>query len=57
MGVICWDILFSHSPYDRSNIQAVKELRRLFQTHRFDLIHVHTPVASFLVRYMAKKCG
>jgi glycosyltransferase involved in cell wall biosynthesis len=57
MGVVCWDISFSRSPYDRSNIQAVKELKRLFQTHRFDLIHVHTPVASFLVRYMAKKCG
>lgn len=30
-------------------------MKRLFQTHRFDLIHVHTPVASFLVRYLAKK--
>ncbi|AOL35915.1 glycosyltransferase family 4 protein [Geobacillus thermoleovorans] len=57
LGVICWDIPFSRSPYDRANIQAVKELKRLFQTHRFDLIHVHTPVASFLVRYTAKKCG
>lgn len=55
MGVICWDIPFSRSPYDRSNIQAVKELKRLFQTNRFDLIHVHTPVASLLVRYLAKK--
>jgi len=57
MGVVCWDIPFSRSPYDRSNFQTVKELKRLFHTHRFDLIHVHTPVASFLVRYMAKQCG
>ncbi|OQP10741.1 glycosyltransferase family 4 protein [Geobacillus thermoleovorans] len=57
MGVVCWDIPFSRSPYDRSNVWAMRELKRLFHTHRFDLIHVHTPVASFLVRYMAKKCG
>jgi glycosyltransferase involved in cell wall biosynthesis len=55
MGVICWDIPFSRSPYQLSNFKAMIELKNLFQKHYFDLIHVHTPVASFLVRYTAKK--
>lgn len=56
MGVICWDISFSRSPYQLSNFKAVRELTKLFQKHYFDLIHVHTPGAAFLVRYTAKKC-
>jgi glycosyltransferase involved in cell wall biosynthesis len=56
MDVICWDIPFSRSPYQLSNLKAVKLLMNLFHQHYFDLIHVHTPVASFLVRYTAKKC-
>ncbi|ATA61619.1 glycosyltransferase [Geobacillus stearothermophilus] len=56
MGVICWDIPFSRSPYRLSNFKAVRELIKIFKTYYFDLIHVHTPVAAFLVRYTAKKC-
>lgn len=56
MGVICWDIPFSRSPYQLSNLKAIKLLMNLFDQYYFDLIHVHTPVASFLVRYTAKKC-
>lgn len=56
MGVICWDIPFSRSPYQLSNFTAVRKLIKLFRKHYFDLIHVHTPVAAFLVRYTAKKC-
>ncbi|GCD81088.1 glycosyl transferase family 1 [Parageobacillus thermoglucosidasius] len=56
MGVICWDIPFSRSPYHFANLVAVRKLIKLFRKHYFDLIHVHTPVAAFLVRYVAKKC-
>lgn len=56
MGVVCWDVPFSRSPYHSDNFKAIKELSQLFRNYYFDLIHVHTPVASFLVRYMAKKC-
>lgn len=55
MGIVCWDIPFSRSPYRIDNFKAMIELSHLFRNHYFDLIHVHTPVASFLVRYMAKK--
>ncbi|MBO9130003.1 glycosyltransferase family 4 protein [Bacillus sp. 165] len=55
LGVKCWDIPFSRSPYTKHNWKAYKELKSLFEENYFDLIHVHTPVASFLVRYLAKR--
>lgn len=55
MGIVCWDIPFSRSPYHVNNFKAMVGLSHLFRNQYFDLIHVHTPVASFLVRYMAKK--
>lgn len=57
IGVRCWDIPFSRSPYSLKNWRAFKELSRLFEVYRFDLIHVHTPVAAFLGRYLARAQG
>lgn len=56
-GVVCWEVPFARSPYDPSNIKAVQSLKALFDEYRFDLIHVHTPTAAFLGRYLAKKTG
>lgn len=55
IGVICHDIDFDRLPFSRKNIEALKQLKELFSNHFFDLIHVHTPTAAFLIRYMAKK--
>jgi len=57
IGVRCWDIPFARSPYSLKNLRAFRELSRLFAAYRFDLIHVHTPVAAFLGRYLAKAKG
>jgi len=54
VGVTCWEIPFARSPYSPANIQAFVQLRALLREHHFDLIHVHTPVAAFLGRYLAK---
>lgn len=56
-GVSCWEIPFARSPYSPVNILAFWRLRALFKTQHFDLIHVHTPVAAFLARYLAKATG
>lgn len=50
-----WEIPFSRSPYSIDNIRAFKSLRRLIQERNYHLIHVHTPVAAFLVRLAARK--
>jgi len=56
-GVTCWDIPFRRSPYHPGNVQAVYVLVNLLRKARYDLIHTHTPVASFLTRYLARRTG
>lgn len=53
-GVVCWDIPFARSPYDPKNVKAFLRLRQLLSNEHFDLVHVHTPVASFLGRLLSK---
>jgi len=54
VGVTCWDIPFARSPYSPRNVLAFSCLRSLLRSQHYDLIHVHTPVAAFLGRYLAK---
>ncbi|MDR0169666.1 glycosyltransferase family 4 protein [Bacillus paranthracis] len=55
IGVVCHEIPFSRNPMNRDNIRALKELTNSFKKEGFDLIHVHTPVASIIARIAAKK--
>ncbi|OES44982.1 glycosyltransferase family 4 protein [Domibacillus iocasae] len=54
-GVICHDIPFQRSPFQLDNVRALKELTKSFQEELFQVVHVHTPVASVLGRIAAKK--
>lgn len=54
-GVICHDIPFVRSPIRPQNVVAYRKLRQLLGQQRFDLIHVHTPIAAWLGRLAAKK--
>lgn len=56
-GITCWNVDFDRSPYGLTNIRAFSQLIRLFKANHFDLIHVHTPVAAFLGRFVAKRTG
>lgn len=53
-GVTCWEVPFARSPYSADNIQAYPQLKSLLKEHHFELIHVHTPVAAFIGRLLAK---
>lgn len=53
-GAVCWDIPFARSPYHPQNVSAFLQLKSLFSREHYDLVHVHTPVAAFLGRYLAK---
>lgn len=53
-GAICWDVPFSRSPFSPLTFKAWRELWALLREHRYDLIHVHTPIAAFMGRYLAK---
>ncbi|ATP39035.1 glycosyltransferase family 1 protein [Solibacillus sp. R5-41] len=50
LNVTCVDIPFSRSPLSTQNISAFQVLKKLFHEERFDLVHVHTPVAALLSR-------
>lgn len=55
LKVTCLDIPFSRKPFNKENLKALKMLKELFQLQRFDLVHVHTPVASLLTRVAFRK--
>jgi len=38
------------SPLSRSNMRALKQLRRLMKTEKFELVHCHTPIAGAIAR-------
>jgi len=54
-GAICHDIPFARSLTSSQNWRAYRELRALLGRERYDLIHVHTPVAAWLTRLAAHR--
>lgn len=47
----CWDVSWSRNPLDPRNLfGAVRTLREVVARERYDLVHVHTPVAGFVTR-------
>ena len=55
MGVKHIKIRFSRNPLSMDNIIAYKEIRELQIKERYDIIHVHTPVAAFVTRMALRK--
>ena len=53
-GVILHNIGFARSPFNKENLKAYKELKRIIVAEKFDLIHCHTPTASVLTRIAAR---
>ena len=56
-GVTCHDLPFARSVTSLRNWRAYRRLRSLLRKERYDLIHVHTPVAAWLTRLAAKRTG
>lgn len=54
IGIKCIEVPFSRNPYNISNLKAYKFLRNFFKKNHFDLLHFHTPVASFIGRIAAR---
>lgn len=50
-----YDIPFSRSPLNKSNIQAYRELKHIFKSENYDIISCNTPVGSAVARLAAKK--
>ena len=51
-----WDITWSRQPLDPRNLTtARRQVRALVQRERYDLVHVHTPVAAFVTRLALRR--
>ena len=50
-----WDVEWSRNPFDPRNLLAAPQvIRDLVTREKYDLVHVHTPVAAFVTRYALK---
>ncbi len=55
LGVKAYNVEFSRSPLRLKNLAAYKRIKGLLEKERYDLVHVHTPVASFVTRLAARR--
>ena len=51
-GVKIYDVPFSRNPLGLGNIKAFKELVNIQKRENFDIVHVHTPIASIYGRLL-----
>jgi glycosyltransferase involved in cell wall biosynthesis len=47
-----WDVEWSRNPLDPRNLLATPStIRKILLQEKYDIVHVHTPVAAFVTRY------
>lgn len=47
-------ISIERSPFKLNNLKAIKQLKKIIDEEKFDLIHCHTPMGSVIARLAAK---
>jgi len=52
MDVKCLNIEFTRSPFTFNTLKAFKQLKSLLKSTDFHMIHVHTPTAALLTRFV-----
>lgn len=48
-------VSFERSPIKINNLKAIRQLRKIINEEKFDIIHTHTPMGSVVTRLAAKK--
>ena len=48
-------ISFERSPFKINNFKAIKELKKIINEEKFEIIHTHTPMGSVVTRLAAKE--
>lgn len=48
-------ISFERSPYKTNNLKAIKQLRKIINEEKYDIIHCHTPMGGVVTRLAAKQ--
>jgi glycosyltransferase involved in cell wall biosynthesis len=57
LGVKLHQVPFGRRPLSRSNFTALVRMIGILKRGSYGLVHVHTPVASFISRLAARLCG
>lgn len=47
-------VSFERSPFKLNNLKAIRQLRKIINEEKFDIIHTHTPMGSVVTRLAAK---
>jgi len=55
LGCSIYNIEFQRSPLSKENYKAYRRLKKLVVQENYDLVHTHTPVASFITRLACRK--
>lgn len=51
-----WDVQWSRNPLDLGNFRETpRRIRQIVETEKYDLVHVHTPVAALITRYALRE--
>jgi glycosyltransferase involved in cell wall biosynthesis len=51
-----WDLKWSRNPFDfAAALSGAQSIRRVWQHQKYDLVHVHSPVAGFVIRLALRK--
>lgn len=50
-----YQICVERNPFKLNNIKAIKQLKKIINEEKYDMIHCHTPMGSVVTRLAAKK--
>ncbi|WP_309088627.1 glycosyltransferase family 4 protein [Domibacillus sp.] len=50
-----WNIPIQRSPFNKKNIKAYKELKKILDQNQYQMIHCHTPMGGVLARLAARQ--
>ena len=53
-GCTIHDVPFSRNPFQKENIKAYKKIKSIVETFDYEVVHVHTPVASIVTRFACR---
>lgn len=55
LGCEIYQVNFHRNPISKGNIAAINRIRDIISSGGYEIVHVHTPIASFLTRFACKK--
>jgi len=48
---------FTRNPFSINNLKSIAELQKIIRKRKYDMVHLHTPIAAFLGRFAAHTLG